>query len=384
MAAKKWRGKWYADFEMNGTRIRKVSPVQTKGGANAYEAELRSSLTSTPSSESGAPAAVKAAPVAVPAEEAPNFAKFAVDWLSTYAVVNNKPSEVVNKEVVLRVHLIPFFGNRRLDEISSRDIEKYKAEKLKQTPKDRSKDKSKEKPKAKPLSAKTINNHLTVLRKLLVTAEEWELIRGLPKIKKLRAATPKFDWLSAEEGALFLQKVEAHYSQWYVLFLLALRTGLRRGEIFALHWEDIDLKRAFLTVRYTVFRGRLVTPKNGKERVVPLTPRLVEALKARLADMGKGAILVFPGADGEITTHQDHVDRPLKGALKKAELRELRFHDLRHAFASQLVTAGRNIKEVQELLGHQSIQMTMRYAHLAPGKMREAVLVLDDPPPATV
>lgn len=372
MAAKKWRGKWYADFEMNGTRIRKVSPVQTKGGANAFEAELRSSLTSTPSSEPAPTVAVKAAPVAARAEDVPAFSKFAVEWLGTYAVNNNKPSEVVNKEVVLRVHLIPFFQNRRLDEITSRDIERYKAEKLKE-PKE-----------GKALSPKTINNHLTVLRKLLVTAEEWELIRGLPKIKKLRATVPKFDWLSAEEGAQFLIAVEKHYPQWYVLFLLALRTGLRRGEIFALHWEDIDFKRAFLTVRYTVFRGRLVPPKNSKERVVPLTPRLLEALKARQAEMGKGANLVFPGADGEITTHQDHVDRPFKGALQKAQLRDMRFHDLRHSFASQLVTAGRNIKEVQELLGHQSIQMTMRYAHLAPGKMREAVLVLDDPPAPTV
>ena len=89
--------------------------------------------------------------------------------------------------------------------------------------------------------------------------------------------------------------------------------------------------------------------------------------------------LVFPADDGTLSIHQDHVDRPLKGALKLAGLRNIRFHDLRHAFASQHVSAGRSIKEVQELLGHETIQMTMRYAHLAPERMRDAVEALETP-----
>jgi site-specific recombinase XerD len=108
-----------------------------------------------------------------------------------------------------------------------------------------------------------------------------------------------------------------------------------------------------------------------------MTSRLASILKAhRLATFMKGD-LVFPAQDGGLCTHQDHVDRPLHGALKRAGLRRIRFHDLRHSFASQLVSVGRSLKEVQELLGHQSIQMTMRYAHLAPGRMRDAVEALE-------
>lgn len=375
MPAKKWRDKWVADFTFDGERIRKVSPVQSRRGAEAYEVELKNSLTSTPSS---------ASPVVLPAEapaDSPFFGKFAREWLSTYAVVNNKPSEVVGKEVILRLHLIPFFEKQRLGEISARDIERYKAEKMKEKRVTREVETATGTKQEKTvLSKKTINNHLTVLRKLLVTAEEWGLISALPKIKKLSASASKFDWLTREETAKFLLAIETHYPQWKALFYLALRTGLRRGELFALHWSDVDLVRGLLTVRYSVFRGKLTAPKNGRERFIPLGARTVAILKDRQGEMGKDARLVFPAETGELSAHQNHVDRPLLGALEKAELRKVRFHDLRHSFASQLVTAGRSIKEVQELLGHQSIQMTMRYAHLAPERMRDAVLVLDDAP----
>jgi integrase len=171
--------------------------------------------------------------------------------------------------------------------------------------------------------------------------------------------------------------IDEHYPQWSVFFLTALRTGMRRGEIFGLHWDDVDLVARTITVRRSAFRGKVDSPKNGKARTIPTTARLTEALKAhRAATMMKGE-LVFPGSNGKIARHQNQVDRPLHGALKRAGLRRIKFHELRHSFASQLVSAGRQIKEVQELLGHATIQMTMRYAHLAPERMRDAVDVLE-------
>jgi integrase len=357
MTATKWRGKWAADFYLpDGTRVRRISPVQTKRGAEEYERELRASLTSTPSSGGGE------------AKQATKFKEFAVEWLTAYAAVNNKPSEVIAKEAALRAHLIPFFDNYHLHDFALRDIERYKAAKLKDGGEGR------------PLSPKTINNHLMVLRKLLATAVEWELLDKVIPIRRLKVPPAKFDWLTAEESERFLAAIEEHYPQWKAHFYVALRTGMRRGEIFALSWSDVDFGARLITVRHTVFRGKLYPPKGGRDRVIPMTARLSAVLAERKKTQGDKAKFLFPGENGELSNHQDHIDRPLHGALKKAGLRRIRFHDLRHSFASQLVSAGRSIKEVQELLGHTTVQVTMRYAHLAPGRMRDAVDVLDGPP----
>jgi integrase len=354
MTVVKWRGKWCVDYRReDGTRVRRVAPVQSRRGAAEYEAVLRGGSSMSMPCSTGAETG----------GAVPTLGEFAPEWLTTYAAVNNKPSEVIAKEVALRVHLLPFFGNsRKLDTFTPRDVEAFKAAKL-----------------AEGLSPKTINNHLTVLRKLLVTAEEWEFIDRVPRIRRLKVAPARYDWLSRDESERFLQAIERHYPQWKAVFWIALRTGLRRGEIFGLHWSDVDLVARHLTVRYGVYRGRLSTPKNGRTRTIPLTRGLTEVLREHQAVTRLRGDLLFPGEEGGLTRHLDHVDRPLKGALRLAGLRKIRFHDLRHSFASQLVSAGRPLKEVQELLGHGSITMTMRYAHLAPDRMREAVDVLEEP-----
>lgn len=351
MTVTRWRKKWTVDFTLpSGQRVRRVSPVQTKRGAEEYALTLRHGLSTSMPSSTG---------------PTPTFREFAVEWLATYAVANNRPSEVVAKESILRVHLIPFFDNRKLEQIGPRDIEAYKALKLHGQRGERH------------LSAKSINNHLVVLRKCLVTAIEWGFLDKLPTIRRLPVPPAKFDWLNQEESQRFLAAIAKHYPQWEALFWLALRTGMRRGELFALSWGDVDLVAGRVTVRHSVYRGRFVAPKSGRERTIPLTHGVVEVVQLHRADTLLKGELVFPGKGGGLTLHQDHVDRPLHGALKLAGLRRLRFHDLRHSFASQLASAGRSLKEVQELLGHQSIQMTMRYAHLAPGRLREAVEVLE-------
>lgn len=362
MAVTRHRGKWIVDFtDEHGKRVQRISPVQTKRGATAFEAELReAALERAPVSSTSSVSSTRT-------PKAPTLAVFAPEWLATYAVVNNRPSEVVSKEMILRTHLLPFFDNLSLDAITAKDIEAYKASKLQ--PADGS----------SPLSVKTINNHLTVLRRLLMTAEEWEVIERVPPIRRLKEPSSGYDWLNASESRRFLSAIEQHYPQWTALFWTALRTGLRRGELFALHWEDLDFARAQLQVHRSVFRGRLGPTKTGRGRTVPMTAELKAKLEQhRRRRRGRTAI-VFPAASGELTVHQDQVDRPLHGALKKAGLRRVTFHSLRHSFASQLVSAGRTLKEVQELLGHSSIHTTMRYAHLAPERMREAVSVLDGP-----
>ena len=173
---------------------------------------------------------------------------------------------MISKESILRVHLLPFFDNRTLDSVTTRDVEKYKAEKLQASD-------------GKGLSPATINNHLVVLRKLLTTAQEWGLVRELPIIRRLRVVAPPFDWLTAAESDRFLEAIDTHYPQWKAFFWTALRTGMRRGEIFALKWDDVDFVARTVTVRHSVFRGRLGTPKSGRGRTIPMTKGLTSILK---------------------------------------------------------------------------------------------------------
>jgi integrase len=144
--------------------------------------------------------------------------------------------------------------------------------------------------------------------------------------------------------------------------LLALNTGLRRGELFGLLWDDVNL-----TAKLLIVRGD--GTKSGQTRVVNLNSEAVEILRAwKPAPVTRDA-LVFPGRDGE----RDDLKTAWQRLLKAADITRFRFHDLRHTFASKLVMAGVDLNTVRELLGHSDLKMTIRYAHLAPAVKASAV-----------
>lgn len=232
-------------------------------------------------------------------------------------------------------------------------IERYKARKLKDG-----------------LSPKTINNHLTVLRKALSLAVEDELIEVMPRIKWMKARKPKFDYLDFEEAD---RLVEAADGQWRTMIILALRTGVRQSEILGLRWDDVDLKRGQIQVNQGNWRGHIDTPKGGRSRTIPLSPQARDALKEHRHLKGE---CVFCQEDGSPLT-DGQCKWPLWSACRNAGLRRIGWHVLRHTFASHLVMRGVSLKAVQELLGHTTIEMTMRYAHLSPDVGREAVARLD-------
>jgi integrase len=166
---------------------------------------------------------------------------------------------------------------------------------------------------------------------------------------------------------------------WNAFLVTALKTGLRVGELLALKWEDLDLVAGRLVVRRTLWRDQEGAPKSGRMREVPLSNEAIATLKAHRHLKGK---YVFCESDGRRLTHS-RVKEVVPRTCTRAGLpTRLTTHDLRHTFASHLVGRGVALKAVQELLGHATIEMTMRYAHLSPDVRRDAVRLLDAPAPA--
>ena len=142
-------------------------------------------------------------------------------------------------------------------------------------------------------------------------------------------------------------------------------------------WEDVDLVKGQLRVVRSATGGHIGTPKSGRNRVIPLSRDLVRVLREHRHLKGE---LVFCAPDGRML-NKNMVRRPIARACRLAGLRNIGWHKLRHTFASHLVMRGAQMKTVQELLGHATMEMTMRYAHLAPRVRREAVNLLDLPVP---
>ncbi len=326
-------------------RVSKDAPVQTKRDAARFEQDLKRSILDGTFGKK-------------PEKPVPTLAEFEKEFISNYAEANNKKSEVQTKKSAFKNHLVPAFGSMRLDQIGLRDIEAFKAAKLKAG--------------RKP---KSVNNYLTVLHKMLSVAQEWGVIAFVPKVKWLKVPENKFDFLAFGEDERLLAGADG---QWVTMITTALKTGLRLGELLALTWDDVDLVSGRLVVSRGLSRGEITTPKSGKTREVPLGNDVLAALKRHRHLRGD---FVFCKEDGRMLT-KGGTKHPLWRACKRAGLRLIGWHVLRHTFASHLVMRGAVLKSVQELLGHSTIKMTERYAHLSPDVRKHAVRLLDrvDPP----
>lgn len=338
---------WYVDVDLHlpdGTRkrIRKASPVDTRRGAEEYERQLRNSLLDGTYGKE--------------VKKVVTMVEFEEEFL-TYSANNNKPSALHGKKLSLKNHLIPTFGHMALNRIDAAVIEKFKAEKLKEG-----------------LSKKTVNNLLSVFRKLLNLAVEWGRIESAPKVRqfpgrKLWDAT--YEYLHLDEVDRF---IEATPDAWRTFIITALKTGLRLGELLGLKWEDVDLVVGKLVVRRTRWRSLEGTPKGGGNREIPLSGEAAAALKAHRHLKGP---YVFCHEDGSPLDHKN-VKGLVERICKKAGLaKRLTMHSLRHSFATHLVQLGVPLRNVQELLGHSTVVMTMRYSHVSPDVKREAVNLLD-------
>jgi integrase len=200
-----------------------------------------------------------------------------------------------------------------------------------------------------------------------LSAKESEALRSAltKREDKLRAARDRFNKWREERGLKLLpRRTEEFVDHLRPMTLLALNTGLRRGEIFQLRWSDLDEKQKLLTVR-----GE--GAKSGQTRRVPLNDEALSTLQAWRSQLGEPVAesLIFPGRTGQLT----RIDTAWESLMKLAKIKDFRFHDCRHDFASRLVMAGIPLNTVRELLGHASLEMTLRYGHLAPQHLHTAV-----------
>ncbi len=317
-----------------------MSPENSQAGAKAYEALLRGRLAR------GEPLEASTKPVAA------SFAVFAEEWFRTHVMTNNKPSTQRSTRMLLDGHLLAAFGKKPIDQIVVEDIERYKMSKLQAG-----------------ISPKTVNNHVGVLGKCLRTAVEWGRAVSAPRPRMLKVPPQRFDFLNPLESSQLVAAIID--PRWRAMIVCALRAGLRQGELHGLRWEDIDFERWTLSVRQSIVRGIVGSPKNNKVRHIPLAADLMDALAVLKPKTG----YVFQQDNGEPMT-RGMAWRALQSATKRAGLRSMGWHVLRHTFASQLATKGVSIQVIQTLLGHSDLKMTLRYAHLAPSTLRDAIDVL--------
>jgi len=244
----------------------------------------------------------------------------------------------------------------------------------------------------------TLNREVAALKSVLSKATDWGYLEQSPlprgKVKPLRSdPTSKVRYLSSDEEKRLrealdsrearLREERASGNDWrknrdypilptlwdctYAdhlkpMVLLALNTGLRRGELFALTWANVNLQNKMLTVEWH-------TAKSGKTRHVPLNPEALEVL-TRWQTRSSSEGLVFSGKQGK---RFSNVQTSWENLLQQAAITNFRWHDMRHDFASKLVMRGVDLNTVREFLGHVDIKMTLRYAHLAPEHKAEAI-----------
>lgn len=216
------------------------------------------------------------------------------------------------------------------------------------------------KKKDKKLAPATINKEVMCLRTMYNKAIQWGRLKENPTktVQMFKANNQIVRFLTREEIKKLLE-VCRPYMRDIVTF--AINTGLRRGEILGLKWEDVDLERNIIHVRNT---------KNGEDRKLPINSTVQVLLRPLKKPSGR--VFLSPGG-----RELEDVKKGFKAALQKAGILRFRFHDLRHTFASHLVMAGVDIMTVRDLLGHKSLEMTLRYAHLSPNHKSAAVAQLE-------
>jgi integrase len=293
---------------------------------------------------------------------APTLSEFKPRFIEGHGKANRlKPSSAEAYESVYRTHLLPAFGELRLDALGDERVQRFKGELVEEE-----------------LSSKSINNVLTALSVTLKRAVDWKVITAMPcrirLLKTVRNEVAFYDFAEyhrlVEAAGLLDPRIE-------LLVLLGGDAGLRRGEAIALERTDVDLRRRTLHVQRSEWRGQVTVPKGGRSRRLSLTERLAAALQAHRHLKGPRVLYADDGA----TPTNKVIRRWMEKAQRRAVLpANGGFHILRHTFCSHLAMQGATPKAIQELAGHQDLSTTQRYMHLSPAHKDAAIRLLDQRP----
>ena len=319
---------WF-DFQINGTRYRKST-----GKTKRREAEdiFHSERERAKAGECSRVQKVKTYKLVALAEEY-------LKWAEKQRSFKDKKRGIKQ--------LVDVFGNHDVNDLNTREIEQWQSKRLKYN---------------KP---STVNRLLATLKHMVNKGTHWGMasdnaLKQVRNVKLLPENNRRLRFLSTEDCQ---RLIECCHKDLKPIVVVALHTGMRKSEILNLKWKQVDLMHSFIL---------LDTSKNGERREIPINTTLDYLFKE--IPHSVESEYVFTGKTGKPLTD---IKKGFHAALRRAEISDFRFHDLRHTFASQLVMAGIDITSIKELLGHKSLTMTMRYSHLSPGHKRKAVHVLD-------
>ncbi len=295
-------------------------------------------------------------------------------WLRDSVKDSVRPSTFSRYESLVRLHINPGLGGTRLLKLTPGSVQALYRERL-----------------DSGCSPRTVQYVHVTLHKALDQALKWQIVpvNVTEAVAVPRVAKEEVRPLSPAQVKVFLKAVEGE--RLGPMFVLAITTGLRQGEILGLKWEDVDLDERVVRVRRTLsLDGRRVVfapPKTQKgRRSIGLTDRAVSSLRRHRAlqsrekaswpeDLG----LVFPNKEGRPRSSRGYLTEVLRDVLKAAGLPEIRFHDLRHTCATLLLSKNIHPKIVQEMLGHATISITLdTYSHVMPSMSRGAVSAMED------
>lgn len=320
---------WYIDYYYKGRRKRKkIGPSKKLAMQVLNDVQLK---------------IAKGEYLGIYDEKKIPFDEYAKQYLA-FSKANKAWSTYKRRDRFSVKNLNSFFKGKYLFEITPQMIEKYKAVRLER------------------VTPASVNRELACLKHMFTKAIEWGFIKANPAkgVKRLKEPPGRLRYLKPEEVVALLDVCADHIRP---IVVTALNTGMRKSEILNLRWSDVDLRNRKITV---------INAKNNETRVIPINQTLYQELLT-LSEKVKGEY-VFSGRNGH---PYGDIKKGFSAALNRAGIEDFRFHDLRHTFGSHLVMQGVDLKTVQQVMGHKDIKMTMRYSHLSPEYVQEAIERLD-------
>jgi integrase len=302
----------------------------------------------------------------------PTFEKYARQWLKL--PTDRKPTTIEVYERSLECHVFPEIGRMPIDEIKKPQLQALFDDLA-----------------IDGYGKSTIKIIKAPVSLIFDHAVEGGLIPDNPthklKVEGRQARKPNDPLNEVEAERLLEQAKQYEGGEYYLLFLYALRTGKRIGEMLATTWKDINFEKRFVEVKRNLVRGQLYRPKNSRNRRVGLSPLMIEELRKLRTQQKRQALksghavpkFVFTDENGEIM-RQHKIREALEKCLEAAKLHRITIHDLRHSYAHIRLSRGHNLADVSRSLGHADIKITVKiYGHLKHDDFQDEIDSLDTP-----